>query len=235
MTTETTEAPKKQTLGDKSLNAPTQTPEASEAKENAAADEQEIAASLFDGDDESADAEKSTDKAEEAKPDTEDSTEEAEKAEDGAPDKYDDFDTGEGIELDKGVLKSFGDAAKALNLSQEKAQGFLDTMLPAMVAAEKERLAQWDRDSIADEEIGGDKHDEAVGIGKKALKAFGSEGLNNLLRETGLHRHVEIKRLLHKVGLAISEDKHEGEGVPDSRNVGEMTRSQMADVLFDNT
>lgn len=139
---------------------------------------------------------------------TADTTAEAEKPQ-GAPEAYE-FKAPEGRQFDPKVLEGFSEAAKELNLPQEAAQAMLDKIAPALAAKQEEALAnvreQWQNDSKADKEFGGDKLTENLALAKKAIDTFGTPELRTLLDETGLGNHPELIRAFVRAGKAISED-----------------------------
>lgn len=128
----------------------------------------------------------------------------------GAPEKYE-FKAAEGQPaFDEQVTGAFGEVAKELNLSQDDAQKVLDKMAPVLASRQTETLnvarAQWANESKADAEFGGDKLAENLGTAKKAIDAFATQPLKDLLEESGLGNHPEVVRLFVRVGKAISED-----------------------------
>mgnify|MGYP000246692541 CR=1 FL=1 len=82
-----------------------------------------------------------------------------EKAPEGAPESYEAFTTPEGVELDHGVMTEFSGIAKEFGLSQEKAQGVLDRMLPVMAQRQMEYIQEvakgWAERTQNDKEVGG--------------------------------------------------------------------------------
>lgn len=133
-------------------------------------------------------------------------TEEAKKPE-GAPEAYEWGET----QFDTEVLSAFGEVAKELNLTQEAASKVLDKMAPVMQSRQQAQFeatrAEWAESSKADPEFGGDKLQENLGIARKAMDAFATPALKELLNESGLGNHPEVIRLFVKAGKAISEDK----------------------------
>lgn len=129
---------------------------------------------------------------------------------DGAPEKYE-FKPADGQPaFDEQVTGAFSEVAKELNLSQEAAQKVLDKMAPVLASRQTETLSaarsQWMNDSKADAEFGGDKLAENLGTAKKAIDAFATQPLKDLLEESGLGNHPEVVRLFVRVGKAIGED-----------------------------
>lgn len=140
---------------------------------------------------------------------TEKTTEDDAAKVEGAPEAYS-FSDPEGTALDPQVIEQFSAVAKELNMSQEAAQKLIDKMGPAMAQRQAEAVAaiheQWVGEAKADKEFGGAALDENLGVAKKALDAFGTPKLTELLNETGLGNHPEMIRLLVRAGKAISND-----------------------------
>ena len=126
-----------------------------------------------------------------------------------SPDKYE-FKQPEGRSFDAEVLSTFGEVAKSLGLSQDKAQTIIDKLAPVMEQRQSDRLADeraaWVKSIKSDKEIGGDKFAESLAVAQKALKSFGSPELTKLLNDSGLGDHPDVIRFFHKVGKSISED-----------------------------
>jgi hypothetical protein len=138
----------------------------------------------------------------------------------GAPEKYEPFTPPEGGNLDPAVMDQFAEAARALNLPQDKAQQLINTMAPVIAARQAEQVeavrAEWGTQSTADKEFGGDKLPENLAVATKAMTAFGTPELTKLLNDTGLGNHPEVIRFMYRTGKAMSEDKVITGGVPAS-------------------
>lgn len=158
--------------------------------------------------------------------------EEAKKAE-GAPEAYADFTVPEGVTLNADALESFKAIAKEDNLSQGKAQRYIDAAVKfaadrdAAAAAQIDTIkAGWREATTADKEFGGDKLQESLAVAQKALKQFGSPELNELVVGAGLGDHPEFVRLLVRVGKAVSEAPIVNGGQPAAKDA--------ASVLYPN-
>lgn len=134
-------------------------------------------------------------------------------AENTAPEKYE-LKAPDGVTLDTEVLGEFEGLARELNLSQEKAQKVTDLgakLAQKWGAQQAEAIqtvaAEWAAASTSDKEFGGDKLDENLAVGKKALEAFGTPELKTLLNESRLGNHPEVIRFMYRAGKAISEDR----------------------------
>ena len=91
----------------------------------------------------------------------------------------------------------------------------LDKVMPTLhqrgIEEQEKQWNEWTEQSRSDTEFGGDKLEENLGIAKKAIDQFGSDGLRELLdSSTGLGNHPEVIRFMYKVGQALSEDRFVG-------------------------
>jgi hypothetical protein len=131
----------------------------------------------------------------------------------GAPESYE-FAPPEGTNLDAGVMDAFTEIAKELDLSQTAAEKVLNKMAPVLAersqAQIKQAQQQWIESSIKDKEFGGDKLEENLSVAMKAMDAFATPELRQLLNESGLGNHPEIIRMMYRAGKAISEDRYVG-------------------------
>lgn len=148
----------------------------------------------------------------------------------GAPEKYE-FKAVDGVTFDDAVIGAFSEVARDLNLTQEAAQKVLDRMGPVIASRQAERIAAvrtaWVESAKADKEFGGDKFPENIGIAKKALEAFGSPKLRELLDDSGMGDHPEVIRAFYRVGKAMSEDGIVTGKTPSMKSV--------TDVLYDKS
>ena len=100
---------------------------------------------------------------------------------------------------------------RALNLPQDKAQLMLDKMQPVLVQRQTEQLQaasiEWANSARTDQEIGGERFQENLGVAKKAMEAYASPELRQLLNESTLGNNPEVIRLFYRVGKDMSEDR----------------------------
>lgn len=133
----------------------------------------------------------------------------------GAPEKYE-FAEVEGVTVDPSVIEAFSDAAKDMNLTQDAAQGLLAKMAPVIAQRDASNIeaakAAWAESSKTDKEFGGDKLQENLAVAQKAMEAFGTPELKDLLNASGLGNHPDVIRFMYRAGKAISEDKFRGGG-----------------------
>ena len=138
----------------------------------------------------------------------------------GAPESYD-FKSdslgkaiGKEAQFDDGVLGAFKDVAKELNLTQDAAQKVIDKVAPTIVQRQIEQVqaiqTEWANTAMADKEYGGANLQENLSVAKKALDAFGTPALQELLNQSKLGNHPEVIRFMYRAGKAISTDKYVG-------------------------
>ena len=142
-------------------------------------------------------------------------TQDSKAAEPAVPETYD-LKMPEGVELDQAAAAEFTAIAKELKLDQAAAQKLADVgakMVQRQVEAHAKLVESWVEQVKTDNEIGGDKLAENLGVARKALEAFGTPELRDVLNATGLGNHPEVIRAFYKVGKAISEDRFVG-GAP---------------------
>lgn len=186
-----------------------------------------------------AEAEAAKNETPEAKTAREAAEKEAKEKADAVPENYEAFKVQEGLEMDAEVLAEFHGLAKELGLSQEKAQKLIDLQSKLALSEDTARQQMVDK-ALADQakawtdqikndpELGGAKFDATLQTAHKAMQAFGSPELRQLLNESGMGNNPEFVRLFHKVGLAISEDHIV---IPGS-DASEATEQSAAKVMF---
>lgn len=128
----------------------------------------------------------------------------------GAPEKYE-FKAPEGAAFDDKVIGVYSEVARELNLPQDAAQKMLDKVAPVIASQQLEAIktaqSAWLESTKSDKEFGGERLSENVAVAKKALDAFGTPELRQLLDDSGLGNHPEVVRLFYRAGKAISEDR----------------------------
>jgi hypothetical protein len=120
------------------------------------------------------------------------------------------FTVPEGVNVDDSVLQAYSQTASELKLPSEAAQKLLDAVSPVIQQRQQEAIesirTQWADEVRADKELGGDRLDATLATARKALDAFGSPQLLELLDQTGLGNNREVIRAFYLAGKAISED-----------------------------
>jgi hypothetical protein len=141
-----------------------------------------------------------------------------------APEKYD-FASMDG-KVNPAVLAKFEGVAREMNMTQAQAAKLLDTVVPEMAAAQTAQqtaaVASWAEAAKADKEFGGDNLAENLATAKKALDAFGSPELTQMLNATGLGNHPEIIRAFFRAGQKISSGNFvpSGQGATKAKDAG---------------
>lgn len=145
-----------------------------------------------------------------------------------APDKYE-FKAPEGQQFDPKFVEVYSEAAREIELSQEKAQKLIDKMSPVL---EQQQIAkieavrtEWTEASKIDKEFGGDKLEENLGIAKVAIDKFATKELKDFLNITGAGNHPEFIRFCYRVGKEMSADTFVGgrkEGTPGPKNFNDL-------------
>jgi hypothetical protein len=135
----------------------------------------------------------------------------------------------EGMELDQGDLDKFTALAKESKLPKDVAQKVVDLAIAREQARADAFIAQvkaWGDEVKADPILG---KAENVAVAVKAIEAFGTPELKQLLESTGLGNHPVVVRWAYEVGKAISED-----GIIRGRNTPSSEKS-LADALYGST
>jgi len=134
----------------------------------------------------------------------------------GAPEKYD-FKTPEGVKLDPESVTEFSSIAKELNLSNEKAQKFVDLatkhtekVTTQIKEAQEQQWAKarenWVSEIKADKDVGGANFDQSREIALRAVSKFGVPGLKEVF-DSGWGDHPALFRTFVNIGKALSEDR----------------------------
>lgn len=124
------------------------------------------------------------------------------------PESYD-LQMPEGVELDKAAADEFTVIAKELKLDQASAQRLADVaakQAQRQAEAHIKMVESWIESVKTDKDIGGDNLEQNLGIARKALEAFGTPELRDVLNATGFGNHPEIIKAFYKAGKAIGED-----------------------------
>jgi hypothetical protein len=165
-----------------------------------------------------AQAEDGTEKPAEAKPPgslltdaAEEKGGEADKESEAAkePIVYDDFTAPEGLDLSGPTMDAFKALAAEHGLSQQAAQSMVDLhaqTVAAQAEAQAALIQGWADDAKADKEFGGAAFDASMGAARKALQAYGSPELSQLLAQSGFGNHPEVIRAFYRIGKTLGED-----------------------------
>lgn len=126
---------------------------------------------------------------------------------------YSDLAIGEWYELDTEVFDQFKGLLTESNLPKESAQKFLDLQTAletkraeAYQAALVKQSQDWEAAVKADKELGGANFEKTQALGVKAIEAYGTPELKQLLNDSGLGNHPELVKFCHRVGQKLTED-----------------------------
>ena len=152
-----------------------------------------------------------------------------------APEKYE-FKAPDGREFDGETIAAYSEVARELGLSQDAAQKLLDRMGPQMAQRQEAQIQavrdEWTKSATSDREFGGPALAENLSVAKKALDAFGTPELRDLLNTSGLGNHPEVIRLFFRAGKAISEDRFVSGSASTAKARGPMTFDDAANALY---
>jgi len=163
---------------------------------------------------------------------------EGEAADEPAPDKYE-FEAPEGVELDDVVVGEFGDAARELNLSNDKAQKMLSTVMTAMVKRadqlDLEQREAWAEEIRKDPEVGGGKFEKTIEFAAAARDLAATAGLDGFVKllRGPLGDHPDVVRFMRLVGSKISPDAIHVGG-PASKELDMKNPAHRAEALYGN-
>lgn len=128
---------------------------------------------------------------------------------DGAPETYEAYQVPEGATLDADLVNEANVVFKELGLSQAQAQKLVDFELQQQAKAQQafqQATEAWISEGRSDAEIGGPNWEVSVADARKAINAFGNDGLKEVLNTSGLGNHPEVIRAFAKIGKLTSED-----------------------------
>lgn len=115
----------------------------------------------------------------------------------------------DGTAIPADVVAQVKALAKDMDLTQEQAQKLVDLNIKqdqTMANQLAEQGKQWLNELPSDKEFGGEKLSENLAIAKKAIDAFGTPELKEILEKSRLGNHPEVIRAFYRAGKAISQD-----------------------------
>lgn len=128
---------------------------------------------------------------------------------DGAPETYT-FKVPEGYELDKETTDEFEQHARTMGLSQDNAQKLIDLQVKVVAKAhaaqaeEFRKLSEsWRQEAL---KALGAEPQKQLAFASKAIQAYGTPKLKEVLQESGLGNHPELVQFFVKVGQTVTED-----------------------------
>ena len=96
-------------------------------------------------------------------------------------------------------------AADAFKWAAERQAEAVTKQTQDMSEAFTRQIETWENEAKADKDIGGDAFDANLAVAKKAIDAFGSDGLKAVLNESGLGSHPEVIKFAVKAGKALAD------------------------------
>ena len=119
-------------------------------------------------------------------------------------------------------MPEFVAMAKELNLTKEKANALLMTMVPTVKSKMWSSLAavqaEWGRAAKNDPEIGGEHFKENLAVANQAYRKFVTPELAKLMKSSGLYAHPDFIRMFCRLGKSMAEDQGvQGTGAPQAK------------------
>ena len=131
----------------------------------------------------------------------------------GAPESYTDFTLPEGVKVNEELIGPFHELGQKHGLAQEAMQDMINLQIESAKADQEAHTkafvdlkAGWLDTVKKDPEIGGQRFDETLELGKKAMQEFAPPEMGQILREYGLGVHPAIMKFARNVGAALAED-----------------------------
>jgi hypothetical protein len=119
----------------------------------------------------------------------------------------------EGIKADDPLVAKFQPLAKELGIPVEQAGKLVDfyaktqaELVKAQEAETEKRISGWLEQAKSDKEFGGTGFEAAGKLARRAIVAYATPELRELLADTGLGNHPELIRVFHRIGKAMAED-----------------------------
>jgi len=127
--------------------------------------------------------------------------------------EYTDFEIPKDMEVNKDLLSSFSEKAKALKLNQAQAQDLINTYTDAIskqISDMSENFdntrKEWDKEMKDDKEFGGINFDAKAKVSQNALDKLDKYNIKKTLKEYGLDKHPAIVKTFHLIGKNFIED-----------------------------
>lgn len=155
---------------------------------------------------------------------------------DAVPETYADFELPEGMTPDSVALTGATDIFKEVGLTQENAQKLVSWYAAQVQAGSDERaqaFAQlkddWADQAQKDKEIGGEHFEQNVQLARRAVDAFGTPELKQLLDDFAVGNHPAVIRFMMNVGKTLQED------VPAAAGHGTRPELSRVEQLYGNS
>lgn len=123
-----------------------------------------------------------------------------------APEKYD-LKLSDGSHLSAKALDRIASFSKEQGLSQDEAQALVQKQETEAKTIVEEESKQWQSETQADKELGGEKFKNTIELAHRAMKATASPKLQKMLEDRGGIHHPEVIRHFYNLGKMMGEDK----------------------------
>jgi hypothetical protein len=141
------------------------------------------------------------------------SDEEAEDSEESKEVDYSDLKAPEGSKLNSADSEKIIEFAKENNLSKDAAEKLLkqvsesrEEYFSSLQTEFKEKVKQWESDTKADKEVGGDGFKKNVELSRQVVERFGTKEFKDMVNNTGFGSHPEVVRMFSRIGKAMDSD-----------------------------
>lgn len=147
--------------------------------------------------------------------------------------KADDLKFPEGVEVNADIQEKFLSLVNNKDMKPaEVAQAMVDLqqdLYKGQADAVEAQSQQWEADTKAHPELGGDNLTETLSVAEKGMAAVDVKGLSELMVETKLGNNPIMIEAFYKIGKSISED-----GFVKGSNIGKEAAKSDAQVLYPN-
>ena len=133
----------------------------------------------------------------------------------GAPAEYEAFTVPDDIEVDEAFQSQFTEAARAADLSQAEAQGFVDLYIDGLEKMEQSQQGRWEevkshwaKQAAELDELRGDDGtaDEAFGVSRRVAEKLGGDELMEALTLTGAGSHPQVVLAFNRLSKLVLAD-----------------------------
>ncbi|WP_432735837.1 hypothetical protein [Maridesulfovibrio sp. FT414] len=143
-----------------------------------------------------------------------------------APEEYR-IDYGQPGGVDPYIDREFRDFAHRNGISGELAQKLVDFSNSLELGRMRDHLnrtSQWEREVRSLPGWHGRNYDHNMSVARRAMQAFGSPELTELIRTSGYGNHPEVVKAFYNVGKSLSEDSYvdSSRRTPRKKTIGEI-------------
>ncbi|MBI9112825.1 endoprotease [Maridesulfovibrio ferrireducens] len=138
---------------------------------------------------------------------------------------------GEGVEIPSHIDKHFRDFARENGVTGEMAQKLVDFNNKLEVARRQDheqQIYKWAEQINSLPGWQGNAFRQNVSVANKAMKAFASPELVNMIKNSGYNNHPEVVKAFHGIGMRMSEDSYVDSPKPTGR------KKTIGEILYPN-